>query len=299
MPQTFNTYYTTDKLKPLFPDIYSGADSSSFFIAFVRDEKSDSKIKTPFCFHGFLLLYCIEGRADVNIDNKLYTVEGRSVLVVFSGAVVSLVDRYPAENSNLVILALNIELIDQLPCDFKNSLPADTLLYRRALLELEPSMERILRTQISLAVDVSTMDNRYSDDITNCMFSIVFYLLMSLMSAEEKEEDRRNSSRTLVLVSRFIQLLKENYKNNRDISFYSAKLGVSANYLSQRLKSTTGHNASDWIDTYLLSEAKNLLLMTTKPIQAVSDELNFSGQASFAKYFKDRTGMTPSQFRRR
>ncbi|MDE6229526.1 MAG: helix-turn-helix domain-containing protein, partial [Muribaculaceae bacterium] len=47
---------------------------------------------------------------------------------------------------------------------------------------------------------------------------------------------------------------------------------------------------------YLLLEAKNLLRFSGKNIQQIAFELNFSNQSSFGKYFKNLTGMSPSEF---
>lgn len=296
---TFDTYESIDSLKSIFPDIYSGQDSNSFFISFVRDHQSLEYVTRPFCFNGFLLVFCIDGKAQLNVDQVSYVVESYKTLIVLPGAVVSVSDMGDRVGFNLTFLALTTDTIDQLPVDFKNALPPETLIYKRAVVELTPQIFRLVRTQIFLADSVSVLDGPFSDDIARCMYSIIFFILMSLMITPVKGTKPYKSPRTHVLLSRFVQLLKDNFKKHRDISFYAEELGVSTNYLSQRLKFASGHNASEWIDSYLLSESKNLLRLTAKPVQAIAAELNFSGQASFAKYFKEKTGMTPSQFRRR
>lgn len=297
--QSHDSFANIESLKALFPEIYSGKESDSVFTAFIREPQSLSFVTSPFSFSGFLLLYCIEGSAHINVDQEVYEIKGSSSIVIFPDAVVSLVNNDNSLRTNVFVLALSLDVIDQMPVDFKSALPSEVLIFRRALIDLSPEIERVLRSQISLANTVSTMGLPFCDEIARSMFSITFFMLMSLMISPVQEKEPRNSSHAMALVSRFIQLLKDNYKTHRDISYYSDILGVTPNYLSQRLRLSTGHNASDWIDRYLLSESKNLLLMTTKPVHVISDELNFSGQASFAKYFKDRTGMTPSQFRRR
>ena len=53
----------------------------------------------------------------------------------------------------------------------------------------------------------------------------------------------------------------------------------------------------EWVDRFIILEAKVLLRATTMTIQQISDELNFGSQSFFGKYFKKHTGYSPKEFR--
>ena len=55
-------------------------------------------------------------------------------------------------------------------------------------------------------------------------------------------------------------------------------------------------SAGEWIDSYVIQEAKNLLRYSGKNVQQIAYELNFTNQSSFGKYFKNITGMSPTAF---
>ena len=309
MKRSFDTYHTLGELKAVFPYIYSGGNSDSFFMAFVNESAAPDAVTRPFSFEGIILLYCVEGKAQVIIDHDQFEIEGNSVAVVFPGAHLTVRENFPLSQYNLAFLALTLDTINLVPFDFKNVLPAETLIYRRAVVRLERDVEGLLRKQISLANAVSAAGMTFSNEIAGCMLSVVFLMLVdeslepvrsiihAIFCLLSEDERLHPSPQTLTLVSRFVQLLKENFKQHREISFYSERLGLNANNLSQRLKSVSGRNASTWIDTYLLSEAKKQLLFTSKSILDISEELSFSSQAAFAKYFKQKTGLTPTDFR--
>lgn len=297
MKRSFDTYHTLGELKAVFPYIYSGGNSDSFFMAFVNESAAPDAVTRPFSFEGIILLYCVEGKAQVIIDHDQFEIEGNSVAVVFPGAHLTVRENFPLSQYNLAFLALTLDTINLVPFDFKNVLPAETLICRRAVVRLDRDVEGLLRKQISLANTVSAAGMTFSNEIAGCMLSVVFLMLVSAMSEQSGHERLHHSPQTLTLVSRFVQLLKENFKQHREISFYSERLGLNSNNLSQRLKSVSGRNASTWIDTYLLSEAKKQLLFTSKSILDISEELSFSSQAAFAKYFKQKTGLTPTDFR--
>jgi AraC-like DNA-binding protein len=71
---------------------------------------------------------------------------------------------------------------------------------------------------------------------------------------------------------------------------------ISPKYLSLVIKEATGKSAGDWIDQYVIQEAKNQLRFSGKNVQQIAYDLNFSNQSSFGKYFKNLTGMSPTAF---
>lgn len=96
---------------------------------------------------------------------------------------------------------------------------------------------------------------------------------------------------------RFISLVQKNFKRERFLDFYASQLELTTKHLSRSVKSFTGYSAVDWIDRYVILEAKVLLKSTNLTIQQISDELNFTSQSLFGKYFKKHVGMSPKDFR--
>lgn len=101
------------------------------------------------------------------------------------------------------------------------------------------------------------------------------------------------------LTEKFLSLVQLNFKRERFLEFYSSHLDVSSKHLSRVVKETTGFSAVEWIDRFILLEAKVLLKSTTLTIQQISDELNFGSQSFFGKYFKKHVGVSPKEFRNR
>ena len=101
-----------------------------------------------------------------------------------------------------------------------------------------------------------------------------------------------------VLTKQFLELVKSNFRQERQLKFYSDKMCITSRYLSRVVKECTGSSASDWIERYVVLEARALLKSTNMTIQQVSDELNFPSQTFFGKYFKRRVGMSPKEYRR-
>lgn len=88
-----------------------------------------------------------------------------------------------------------------------------------------------------------------------------------------------------------------NVPKERDISFYAEKLCLTPKYLSSIIRDVSGELAGNWIDNYVIIEAKALLISSNLTIQEICYKLNFSTPSSFTRFFKRITGMSPRKFR--
>jgi AraC-like DNA-binding protein len=75
---------------------------------------------------------------------------------------------------------------------------------------------------------------------------------------------------------------------------------LSPKYFSTLIKQETGISAGEWIDRYVTLQAKELITRCRNhTIQQIADDLGFCEQASFSRFFKKQTGMTPTEYRER
>jgi len=96
----------------------------------------------------------------------------------------------------------------------------------------------------------------------------------------------------------FYDAVIEHYRESREVSFYARLLCLTPKYFATVIKQTTGVAATEWINRYVVIEAKWLLLHErTKSIQQIASYLGFSEQASFSRLFKRYEGVTPTEFR--
>lgn len=99
------------------------------------------------------------------------------------------------------------------------------------------------------------------------------------------------------MLGHFLSLAKEHYKEQRGVKFYADKLCITPKYLSFLIKERSGKSCNEWIDDYVVLEAKALLKSTNMTIQQIADELNFPSQSFFGKYFKRIVELSPKEYR--
>ena len=100
-----------------------------------------------------------------------------------------------------------------------------------------------------------------------------------------------------MLSDRFLTLVRENFKKERFLDVYANELKITPKHRSRTIKTQTGVSAVEWIDRFVVLEAKVLLKSSRLNIQQISDNLNFPSQSFFGKYFKKQTGFSPKEFR--
>lgn len=81
------------------------------------------------------------------------------------------------------------------------------------------------------------------------------------------------------------------------VKFLADNVNLSASYLSDLLKKETGKNAQEMIHFYLINEAKTLLMNSDKNVSEIAFELGFEYPQYFNKLFKQKTGLTPIEYR--
>jgi AraC-like DNA-binding protein len=99
-------------------------------------------------------------------------------------------------------------------------------------------------------------------------------------------------------VKNFLKLIEENYQNNLSVTEYARMLAVTPNHLTQMVRQITGKTSIELLQDKLIVETKRLLIHTNLTVSEISDKLSFDDQSYFTKYFKNKTGITPLQYRK-
>lgn len=114
----------------------------------------------------------------------------------------------------------------------------------------------------------------------------------------EMDNDARLHNRGYTVFNEFCHLLTMHYREQHEVAFYAEKAHLTTRHFSVVIKNEVGLSASDYIEQYLATQAKNLL--TSRPdlsVQQISDHLGYADSPSFSRFFKRHAGITPGEFR--
>ena len=144
---------------------------------------------------------------------------------------------------------------------------------------------------------VKAKGHPYRKEIAQSLLLAVFHEVYGMFKNHMPIEVKK--SRQEELFAAFIQTLALHHKQERSVAFYAGKLCVTPKYLSLLVKNVSNRTAGEWIDNYVVLEAKALLSSSTLSIQEISDRLNFANQSFFGKYFKQHAGISPTEYRKK
>lgn len=105
--------------------------------------------------------------------------------------------------------------------------------------------------------------------------------------------------KTSILMGKVKEYLQHNYMMY-DISLdsVSAILNINASYFSTQFKRTFGVNFVDYLTDLRINAAKELLADPMRPAAEIANMVGYESANYFARSFKKRTGMTPTEYRR-
>ena len=128
------------------------------------------------------------------------------------------------------------------------------------------------------------------------LLDILFYTLTRYRGEENLEKE---VSRTTHIFHSFYDLLIKNYHCQHKIDWYAKQLCLTPKYLSAIIRQITNKSAAKWIDEILILHAKRFLhTRRDLTVQQVAYELGFKENATFCRFFKDQTGLRPSEYRK-
>lgn len=91
-------------------------------------------------------------------------------------------------------------------------------------------------------------------------------------------------------------LIERYYVSEKAPSFYAEKMHVSAKHLNRMVKTSLRKTTSDLIAERVILEAKRLLVHSPHSFTETARELGYEDYAYFSRIFKQKTGVTPSEF---
>lgn len=99
--------------------------------------------------------------------------------------------------------------------------------------------------------------------------------------------------------SRVMEHLSEHYMESISLKTLARTAGVDPSHLSRMFKDRLGYGFLQYLHMLRVEDAKNKLRHTKQKITQIQLSSGFSDQKTFNRVFKELTGMTPGEYRRR
>lgn len=260
------------------------------------NENVYSTLKSPHKFDFFLIMLHTKGEIKMKIDMiEHYADSPSNVIKVAPGQIVSL-EEY-SDDFDATVIILSKRFLESLLVYINGSIPLRIGTHMDCIVKVN-EQEKVMTDMLIHAIRhiLSNKENPYRLQVVQHVIMAIFYSSEQIRNIDSNKTPRSNAD---VLSKEFLGLVKDNFRRERQLQFYADKLCITPRYLSRVVKETTNSSAAEWIERYVVLEARALLKSTNMTIQQISDELNFPSQTFFGKYFKRRVGVSPKEYRRK
>lgn len=99
------------------------------------------------------------------------------------------------------------------------------------------------------------------------------------------------------IINRFFELLQENFSAKKQVIEYAKEMAISANYLNNIIKRSSGNSASYHIQQQIMQEARRQAIYTTRSMKEIAWHLGFDEYTHFSKFFKKMEGRSFTEYR--
>jgi AraC-like DNA-binding protein len=293
-------------LAPLVDEFALGSEFILGAVSGKQVEKSEAilrMLKYPVRFDGFIMFFLKKGHFSLDVNLSTYDIHPNSLLVVVPGNIIKLsaYDENHIGDAELLFALVSKEFLSSVRFDF-NKVFQDTLrIWKNPCITLQGDDLELAEEYFRLTRKVLSSAQSNKREVVGSLLTSFTYVSLDVWTrqlAEARERESTSSARINQTFERFIALVTEYHNQERGMAFYADKLCLTPKYLSKLVKQASGRSAPDWIDSFVILEAKNLLKYSDKAIKEIVYELHFPNQSVFYKFFKAHTGMTPSDYRK-
>lgn len=254
--------------------------------------------KYPFRFDGIIIVFASSGLSgEVIINFNKTTIKENQLFISKPGDII-VSDAYGLSTPKAILLTT--QFMQNLQFRIDDVIPAYINVKNNPVLQLTSSEILELEKYYYLILDNINLEASFSKEIVEKLVSVYLYKIANILrrhSNDFSKDEPKRLKRDAIIFNEFIKLISTNKYKERKVDFYAKELHLSSKYFSSLIKSTTGSKASDWINNYVIQEAKSLIKYSNMSIQEIAYHLNFPNQSFFGKYFKHQTGMSPKKYK--
>lgn len=262
---------------------------------------SDSQMQVfrfPCRIDAFIIGVGTEGETSVSFNLHEFRLKKDSMFIFTSKNILQVNSQ---QYFKADVIAISPDFMRRINIDIKNMMPLFLKFVENPTLALTPEESRSMRSMIAqIERETRGPETHFSFDIVSGLIAATIYKVGDIMYhylAEHPEGQNNSHNRAEEYFKQFTHLLGEHFREERSVGFYARQLCITPKYLTTLIKRISGQSVSEWIDNYVILEAKTLLKYSTMSIQEIAYYLNFPNQSFFGSYFKRNTGMSSSQYK--
>ncbi len=272
------------------------------FVRYARRLDAEmKKFAFPLCAYDCRLFYCVGGRGEITADKVSYPVEEGTLIYLPVGVPYGYA---PDKADPMRLLAFNFDLVWD-SADISVPFPPD----RAENFDPSETVSEVRVLDLPVLSEISVLKNRrylysrLSEIYDEFTASKVFFeqrcsgLMLSVLGEIALCSEGERSEKGLDTVEAVINYLGENYAEDITNKRLGEIFGYHPNYLNRIFIQHTGKSLYKYLLDLRIMHAIHILQDTDARVSEVANAVGFKDVPHFSRYFKQKTGYSPTDFR--
>jgi len=265
-----------------------------------KSELNESIYNIRFCTDMYAIMYKDKISGSIGYGRSTYDFQAGTLIFASPGQVFTSPEKEELKGKEGWTLLFHPDLIRKAALDSKMDDYHFFSYEVNEALHLSPKEEKFFFDLIL------KIQEEYSQNMDQHSQTLIISNLELLLNYCKRFYDRQFYTRTNIskdFVVSFELSLKEYFSSEISLkglpptNYFGKQLNMSTHYLSDMLKKETGKSIKEHIDGYVVHKAKSILLNSNKKVSEIAYDLGFDYPQSFTRLFKNKTGMSPVEYR--
>lgn len=245
---------------------------------------------------GVILFVCMGGEGKIVVDMTTLHIRRGSFVLLLPYSVIQIVEA--SEDIEITLTVTGFGFLDK----FTIMQPVENYvaqIMENPCLQLnERQLEEVRNIYDFVERQHANARGPLAHEIQSSLMTFLSLRIISLYAVQQPAVKQKLSRHEQIFRNFTISLAK-NFRERRTVEFYAQEACLTPKHFSAVIKQRSGKLPMEWIAERTIILVRFLLDNSDMSIQEIANELNFPNQSFFTRYFKTRTGMTPTAYRAR
>lgn len=244
------------------------------------------------------IFYILSGEAEITIDSQVYDLVPHTVFYCNAGST------YTISSTAVELISINFDLSQDnktreqpyspvpLTANIEQQI-SECCIEDQSLLNgwlFLPNAVACREFFDGILTEFSTKRLLYRESAGALLKALLVRLLRS---------NAENASQGAKVPEKIIDYIRVHYREPLSNTLFSQMFGYHEYHLNRLFLKHTGSTIRQYILDMRISHAKKALLNTDLPLSAIAETVGFNSNSYFSTYFRQATGLTPAQFRKK
>ena len=249
----------------------------------------------PMKMNCILLGLCLKGNAQYSVDTLNHTVSANDIIIISEGQVVN--NYQPNDGFSGIAIMLSDDFFHEIIKGIHELSSIFIFSRTHPVFTLDKDEVNNICTYFQgIKQKMDKQEHHFRRDVVRSLMMTMIYDLGNVIFRIQSGD--RKQSRAEVIFAQFIDLVENNFREEKRVSWYAKQLCITPKYLSESVKQVSRRTPNEWIDNYVILEARVMLKDSALSIKEITQRLHFPNQSFFGKFFKEHVGMSPSKYRK-